>query len=220
MNRCPDCPGELTAACISRLHDAGYGQQTIARKHGVGKTTMARFMQAHGIKARTQSEAGFVRGQRQDLKENLRKRFTVYQVSKFKLETLYKKGFTIAQIAIVLRVPAGVIQHRMVILGIERRPPAHLAPGNFKSDNKVTYGTFHMRVRKQRGTPQKCEVCGRTDPEATYDWANLTGNYVDVNDYKRMCRSCHLLYDLYDNPTGLRALPKPRTERNSKGQFV
>ena len=28
-----------------------------------------------------------------------------------------------------------------------------------------------------------------------YDWANLTGKFYDVNDYKQMCRSCHSIFD-------------------------
>ena len=33
------------------------------------------------------------------------------------------------------------------------------------------------------------------DPSCTYDWANLTGDYADVSDFARMCRSCHRRYD-------------------------
>ena len=28
-----------------------------------------------------------------------------------------------------------------------------------------------------------------------YDYANLTGHYEDIDDYKPMCRSCHWRYD-------------------------
>lgn len=45
------------------------------------------------------------------------------------------------------------------------------------------------------GRPKRCEECGTTDSLKTYDWANLNGKYEDLNDYKRMCRSCHWKYD-------------------------
>jgi hypothetical protein len=57
------------------------------------------------------------------------------------------------------------------------------------------YYKFHQRVRTMRGKPQKCEVCGTDDPSKLYEWANLTGDYGNPNDYKRMCRKCHRQYD-------------------------
>jgi hypothetical protein len=62
--------------------------------------------------------------------------------------------------------------------------------------DSATYGAFHKRVKAARGAPSACEQCGTSDPSKTYDWANLTGNYQDVNDYARMCRSCHRGYDI------------------------
>ena len=58
----------------------------------------------------------------------------------------------------------------------------------------VVYRSLHNRVDKARGTPRKCESCGTTKSKM-YDWANLTGQYTDVNDYQRMCRKCHMKYD-------------------------
>ena len=66
--------------------------------------------------------------------------------------------------------------------------------------NIVDLTTFHKRVEAMKGKPKKCEVCG-TINKRVYDWANLTGNYKDINDYKRMCRSCHKKYDLNRNIT-------------------
>ncbi len=61
--------------------------------------------------------------------------------------------------------------------------------------NKAKYGALHERVRNKRGKPQFCEICKTTDKLKKYQWANLTGNYVDIMDYKRMCVSCHSKYD-------------------------
>ena len=65
--------------------------------------------------------------------------------------------------------------------------------------DNVTYAAFHYRVTSLKGRPKKCEVCGTTDENKIYDWANMTGNYADINDYKRMCRSCHWKYDKIGN---------------------
>jgi len=54
---------------------------------------------------------------------------------------------------------------------------------------------FHRRLYSKYGKPKKCEVCGTTDKSRNYDYANLTGNYHDISDYKAMCRSCHWKYD-------------------------
>ena len=61
--------------------------------------------------------------------------------------------------------------------------------------NKVGYNAAHRRVEKLKGKPKKCEVCNTTNKQKKYEWANLTGHYEDVNDYKRMCLSCHAKFD-------------------------
>ena len=65
---------------------------------------------------------------------------------------------------------------------------------SWKGDN-ATYAAMYYRVQSQRGKAAKCEECGRSDDGMTYDWANQTGNYNDVTDYKEMCRSCHFKKD-------------------------
>ncbi len=57
-----------------------------------------------------------------------------------------------------------------------------------------SYGAYHDKVRKIRGKPSKCEVCKTTEAKR-FEWANLTGNYKDILDYKRMCTSCHNKFD-------------------------
>ena len=65
---------------------------------------------------------------------------------------------------------------------------------SWKGDD-ASYQALHLRVEAVRGAPPECSRCGTSDPTLTYDWANLTGNYADTNDYERMCRSCHRRYD-------------------------
>jgi len=65
---------------------------------------------------------------------------------------------------------------------------------NWKGD-RAGYAALHSRVRKLRGGPRKCEVCGTTNPAKRYEWANLTGNYADPQDYARMCVFHHRMFD-------------------------
>jgi hypothetical protein len=60
---------------------------------------------------------------------------------------------------------------------------------------EASYFALHRRVYVVRGQPQRCDECGSTDPARTYEWASLTQRYEDVNDYRRMCRSCHRKFD-------------------------
>ena len=65
---------------------------------------------------------------------------------------------------------------------------------SWKGD-KATYAALHYRVSSARGKAEFCDVCGETDLSLRYEWANMTGNYTDVNDYKSMCCSCHKIHD-------------------------
>src|SRR6267143_3739147 len=66
-------------------------------------------------------------------------------------------------------------------------------PG-WKGD-EAKYWALHERVRRRRGTPQHCEDCGKSGPGRKYEWANLTGNYADPMDYRRLCTPCHRRFD-------------------------
>jgi hypothetical protein len=61
--------------------------------------------------------------------------------------------------------------------------------------DEAGYQAFHGRVHRRRGMPSRCERCGTEDPTKRYEWANLTGHYEDPDDYERMCKHCHQLYD-------------------------
>jgi hypothetical protein len=56
----------------------------------------------------------------------------------------------------------------------------------------VGYRGAHNRVRKVRGKATSC-VWGHQSTR--YEWANLTGNLADPDDYAPMCRRCHTRYD-------------------------
>jgi len=69
---------------------------------------------------------------------------------------------------------------------------------NWKGDS-VGFHTIHQWVSKHKGKPNKCDVCGR-ETLKYYDWANKDHKYRRVlDDYIRMCRSCHRKHDMKFN---------------------
>lgn len=116
-----------------------------------------------------------------------------------RVRTAYEGGATQREVAEIVGIGVKVVQTIMVRHGIARRLAAKrdqrgAANTSWKGDD-AGYQAMHVRVARERGAPQACARCGTTDPALTYDWANLTGDYADISDYERMCRSCHRRYD-------------------------
>ena len=116
-----------------------------------------------------------------------------------KVGRLYAEGRTQTEIAQATGLTQRVIWKVMRRHGISARVAAKrhqtgAANHAWKGDD-AGYQACHLRVQVRRGKPAHCDRCGTTDPAQTYDWANLTGNYPDPEDYERMCRSCHRRYD-------------------------
>jgi hypothetical protein len=59
----------------------------------------------------------------------------------------------------------------------------------------ASYSAFHHRLTTLRGKPACCEQCGETNPNKRYEWANLTGQFDNPEDYKRLCVRCHRILD-------------------------
>jgi hypothetical protein len=57
------------------------------------------------------------------------------------------------------------------------------------------YHAAHRKVESARGKPRRCSDCLTSDPDKIYEWASLTGDYANVMDYKRLCRTCHRRFD-------------------------
>jgi len=116
-----------------------------------------------------------------------------------KVQALYESGLTQREVDQRLGVSQKVIWAFMKRNGIKARVAAKRDQRGIKNSNwkgnGAGYQACHARVIAARGHPSKCEECGTTDPNQHYDWANLTGNYHDVNDYRRLCRSCHWKLD-------------------------
>jgi hypothetical protein len=112
---------------------------------------------------------------------------------------LYESGMSQTEVASELGTTQKVVHDRFREAGYKCRVAAkrnQMGEANhmWKGD-AATISAMHIRLYKRFGQPSKCAVCGTDDPSKSYDWANLTGKYEDVHDYKRMCRSCHWKYD-------------------------
>lgn len=77
---------------------------------------------------------------------------------------------------------------------------------------KAGYKAFHLRVEAARGKPKKCEDCGTTSAKR-FEWASVSGNYSDVNDYKRLCVSCHRRFDRHPGFTTINHRRANTTEK-------
>lgn len=61
------------------------------------------------------------------------------------------------------------------------------------------YHAGHKRVSTLKGQPQHCEKCGTTDPSKRYEWASISGDYGNSEDYMRLCLMCHKEFDGFAN---------------------
>jgi hypothetical protein len=115
-----------------------------------------------------------------------------------KIEELYEEGKTQTEIAKVLGVSQKVIWHAMKRHGIAARAAAPRDQAGEKNNawkgSDAGYAALHKRLYALHGKPNKCSVCGATEA-GSFDYANLTGEYEDVDDYAAMCRSCHWKHD-------------------------
>lgn len=80
----------------------------------------------------------------------------------------------------------------------ENRPvPSGIIHHNWKGED-VGYSAIHSWVKRKLGKPSKCNECGfiSSNPNKIH-WANISHQYKrDVNDWIRLCASCHKKYDL------------------------
>lgn len=63
--------------------------------------------------------------------------------------------------------------------------------------NKVGYYALHAWINKSFGTPDTCEICGKTGLTGRdINWANKDGTYQRNRDnWLRLCASCHKKHD-------------------------
>lgn len=119
---------------------------------------------------------------------------------------------TQGEVAEAMNLTQKVVWRLMLAHDIQRRPAVkrnQLGENNPSwKGARAKYAALHLRVQTLRGKPQKCESCGCDEKHKTYEWANLTGQYDNPSDYKRMCGSCHKRFDRIHLNLGAYALPK------------
>jgi hypothetical protein len=115
------------------------------------------------------------------------------------LAELYNSGMSQAEVGASYGVSQKVIHSWMRRLEI----PSRVAKKRDQSGENntswrgadATYAALHYRVSGARGKPSYCEHCKSTDARKRYEWANVTGDYADINDYIRLCKKCHIHFD-------------------------
>lgn len=133
-----------------------------------------------------------------------------------RVEGLYAAGMTQQEIASELSTSQKVIwrlmkNHDIAARVAAKRSQAGESNHMWRGDD-AKYQALHLRVEAARGKPRECGRCGSNDLNARYERANLTGKYTDVDDYERMCVSCHRTYDAQRRAaTGQRTCPVRRS---------
>ena len=61
--------------------------------------------------------------------------------------------------------------------------------------NNIGYSQSHRRVYDSRGKASVCHEPNCKKKSSIFEWANLTKKYWDINDYRSMCKSCHIVFD-------------------------
>lgn len=125
------------------------------------------------------------------------------------LKDYVKKKVNFKQIGIILNRSEGCVSTKSKRLGlkkkytiatysIERREASRnrmLKENNpvWKGDN-VTFKSLHQWVRDNKPWTGICNNCNKKSKKL--DAANISGKYLrDINDYKWLCRKCHMKED-------------------------
>lgn len=115
------------------------------------------------------------------------------------LAARYNSGMSQSEVGATYGVSQKVIHSWMRRLEIPSRVPIKRnqrgASNSSWRGSEAAYAALHYRVSGARGKPCRCEHCGDSKPATRYEWANVSGNYADVNDYIRLCKRCHVHFD-------------------------
>lgn len=123
----------------------------------------------------------------------------------FRVKEQYESGKTQQQIADTYNTTQKVVWRWLRDLKVKCRVPKNNNQNGEKNPawkkEKAGYAAMHYRVSNQRGKPNICVRCG-TKTAKRYEWASLTKDYKNVNDYIRLCKSCHLKFDTFRSSQG------------------
>jgi hypothetical protein len=125
-------------------------------------------------------------------------KYTKQIIDMSRVKTLYESGLTQKEVAKKMGTSQKVIFLRLKQEGYKSRIAKKRNQYGENNSSwkgiKAGYKVLHYRVNTLLGKPKKCEVCNSTNCKR-YEWANLTGDYSNPQDYKRMCKSCHAKQD-------------------------
>lgn len=120
------------------------------------------------------------------------------EARKSQIESMYNSFMTQEEIGKKLGVHQWTISNFMKNNGIKARVAAKRDQRGSKNHNwqgeNVSYKGAHDRVRSVRGVPQKCVKCYTT--EGKLEWASMSKQHYDPNDYQAMCIPCHRKHDM------------------------
>lgn len=74
------------------------------------------------------------------------------------------------------------------------------------------YNRIHQQLKRKRTKPSACEHCGTTE---NVQWANISGEYKNLEDFFGLCPPCHHKYDTEKHGKkngGWRVIPEPICE--------
>lgn len=87
---------------------------------------------------------------------------------------------------------------RARVVGFTAEARAKAVATNWKGE-KASLTAIHQWVSLKKGKPRLCEFC-RTTKARKFEWANIDHKYKRVlEDYIRLCTSCHRNYDYGNN---------------------
>lgn len=115
-----------------------------------------------------------------------------------RVREMYAANATQHEIAAALGMTQKVVFNLMRRHGIKARIAAKR---DQRGENNASWKgseagkqAFHRRLYALHGKPTCCLVCGTVSAKS-YDYANISGRYEDIDDYVPLCRSCHWRYD-------------------------
>ena len=81
---------------------------------------------------------------------------------------------------------------------------------------ELSYNGKHGRLRQERGAPpQKCEGCGTT--EGRISWANISREYLSVDDFDALCYTCHNRRDCFSPESNAKRIKSIWVTRRKNG---
>lgn len=115
------------------------------------------------------------------------------------VKELYERGLTQQEVAKELGITKKIVVNVFKRNNYQCRPAVKRNQfgennSSWKGD-KVTYEAFHKRVAVKRGKADRCTNINCDGKSKVFDWANISGDYNDINDYLMLCRTCHFKMD-------------------------